>query len=224
MRARHRHFNPRDIGASQVLDSRFLSGSRPTYKTSIQGGQPIARFDGGDRMESSFQTTTKHSVVCVYKRTNSQSNISGEDVTFVLSVGISANTATTARLFQHIYVSSPSNNFLYGANANAASQLSISRNDDWNIHSVSADIGSGSASYTINGSNEQTSNVSSLSGVTSGTVIVMLGDATFYTLVGFPLGFIGDLSQSTIFRDALNKSQLKKVNHAAAFSFKIACS
>lgn len=70
MRARQRHFNARDAGATLVLDARRISGlndgdgvqtwadisrnandatqatsaNRPVYKTSIQGGCPVVRF------------------------------------------------------------------------------------------------------------------------------------------------------------------------------------
>lgn len=69
MRARQRHFRPLAAGATLALDARFISGlsnddpistwsgrdtsgatasstARPTYKTNILGGNPVARFDG----------------------------------------------------------------------------------------------------------------------------------------------------------------------------------
>jgi hypothetical protein len=70
---RARHLNPSHAGASLVLDSRYITGLsdgdaistwsdrsgnandatstgtvRPTYKAAIQGGQPVVRFDGVD--------------------------------------------------------------------------------------------------------------------------------------------------------------------------------
>lgn len=73
MRARHRHFNPRSIGASMVLDARAIAQSdntavstwpdrsgngydatqataanQPKFKASQFGGQPSVQFDGND--------------------------------------------------------------------------------------------------------------------------------------------------------------------------------
>jgi hypothetical protein len=71
MRARQRHFRPLAAGATLALDARFISGlnnddpistwsgrntsgatasstARPTYKTNILGGNPVARFDGSN--------------------------------------------------------------------------------------------------------------------------------------------------------------------------------
>lgn len=74
MRARHRHFNATTAGASLVLDARYLNASnndsistwtsrsgsndasqataanQPTYVTGQSGGQPALRFDGNDSM------------------------------------------------------------------------------------------------------------------------------------------------------------------------------
>ena len=80
MRARHRHFNARDVGAALCLDARFISGlsdgnavitwsdrsrstanavqnnanNQPQYKTAIQGGQPVVRFDGINNANGDF--------------------------------------------------------------------------------------------------------------------------------------------------------------------------
>lgn len=77
MRARQRHFNAKDAGATLVLDARFLTANnndaigtwtsrtginnatqatvarKPTYKVNMSGGQPALYFDGGDNMEFS---------------------------------------------------------------------------------------------------------------------------------------------------------------------------
>jgi len=78
MRARHRHFNPRDAGAGLVLDARYISQSnstavsswsdrsgnaynaaqatgakQPTFETAGVGGQGAVKFDGGDVLEIS---------------------------------------------------------------------------------------------------------------------------------------------------------------------------
>lgn len=95
MRARHRHFNPKTTGATLALDARFLSASnddaietwtsrtgsndatqataaaKPTYKTNIQGGQPALRFDGNDSLGFSANiisgTPSSGFAVFVYK-------------------------------------------------------------------------------------------------------------------------------------------------------------
>ena len=73
MRARHRHFNPRSAGSSLVLDSRYIqqtddtainnwsdrsgnennasqatAANQPRFRTNIQGGNPTVRFDGSN--------------------------------------------------------------------------------------------------------------------------------------------------------------------------------
>jgi hypothetical protein len=88
MRARHRHFNPAHATASLCLDARFISGlsnddpistwsgrntsgataattARPTYKTSILGGNPVARFNGSANVMTPDESDVAGCVIAV---------------------------------------------------------------------------------------------------------------------------------------------------------------
>ena len=94
MRARNRHFNARDAGASAVYDARFLSGSnnsavtdwtdrsrsgytasqatgadQPTLQHAVQGGSNVVRFDGStdELLTSSYALPSAASLVSVAK-------------------------------------------------------------------------------------------------------------------------------------------------------------
>jgi len=95
MRARHRHLNKSLRDTACAFDSRFLSGfsdgngvdtwtdlsangrnatqstpgNRPLYKTNIQGGNPILRFDGSDDtlVTTSFPSGSELTVIQVIK-------------------------------------------------------------------------------------------------------------------------------------------------------------
>lgn len=88
MRARHRHFNPADATASLCLDARYISGlsnddaistwsgrntsgatatstARPTYKTGILGGNPVARFNGTSNVMTPDESDVAGCVIAV---------------------------------------------------------------------------------------------------------------------------------------------------------------
>ena len=94
MRARERHLNVRAAGANLVLDARRISGAsdgsavstwndesgnghnasqaientKPIYKTSIQGGGPVLRFNNSALVGSWSYSTEKFSIVLIFKR------------------------------------------------------------------------------------------------------------------------------------------------------------
>jgi hypothetical protein len=98
MRARQRHLNKSLRDASCAFDSRFLSGfsdgntvetwtdlsnngrnatqstaaNRPTYKTSIQGGNPVLRFDGSNDSlaTGTFASSTQITAIQILKASN----------------------------------------------------------------------------------------------------------------------------------------------------------
>jgi hypothetical protein len=239
MRARHRHFNYKSAGASLALDSRYIHGvsdgstvqtwsdrsgnardaaqstaaSRATYKTSIQGGNGILRFDGADFYNATFTTGTAYSLYCVYKRTASNINAFG-NATLVASAGIANGTAASARRFQFLYADT-----VFNISSNIAADMSITRNDNWNIHSVSAPIGSGTARYLLNEASEQTADASALAGVTSGTVRMAVASTSWDN----NLRFIGDMGLLVAYDSAHSASLRRRLNHHAAYSFKISC-
>ena len=88
MRARQRHFNPRNATASLCLDARYIFGlsdgdpistwggrntsgataattARPTYKTGILGGNPVARFNGSTNVMTPDESDVAGCVIAV---------------------------------------------------------------------------------------------------------------------------------------------------------------
>jgi hypothetical protein len=242
MRARQRHFSYRAAGASLAIDTRYIHGvsnntslqtlndlsgngrnatqatiaNRATYLTSIQGGNGILRFDGTDRYNAAFITGTAYSLYCIFKRTGSNTN-PFSNATFVASAGISNSTATTSRRYQLFYNGSASGNF--GVSSNASVSVFHSRDNNWNLHSVSAAIGSGNKLYYLNGGNAVSGNVSGLSGVTTGNVRMTIGATSWDN--NYP--FNGDLGLLVTYETAHSAPIRKRLEHSAAISFKISC-
>jgi hypothetical protein len=242
MRARHRHFSYKAAGASIALDTRYIHGvsdgttlqtwsdrsgnarnaaqataaSRATYKTAIQGGNGVLRFDGGDFYNAPFTTGTAYSLYCVFKRSGSSSN-AFNNITFVASAGVAGNATATGRRYQFSYNDTPV--FATSSNTNAGSVMTIARNDNWNTHSISAPIGSGTAIYLINEASEQTADVSALAGVSSGTVRMTVAATSW----GNEFFLVGDMGLLVTYESAHSASFRRRLNHHAAYSFKISC-
>ena len=242
MRARQRHFGYKAAGASIALDSRYIhdvsdgttvetwsdrsgnardaaqatAGSRATYKTAIQGGNGILRFDGGDFYNAAFTTGTAYSLYVVVKRTGSASNALN-NATFICAAGIAGGTASNARRYQLFYNDAPI--FSTNSNSTAGAAMSITRNDNWNIHAITAPIGSGTARYLLNEASEQTADVSALAGVTSGTVRMSVGAVSWNN----DLRLVGDVGLLVAYEAAHSASFRRRLNHHAAYSFKISC-
>lgn len=239
MHRRARHLNPKAAGAIQVLDSRFISGlsdgsavttwsdrsgkgydmsqstavSKPTYKTAIQGGQPILRFDGGDYMSSSFETCGSHSSLTIFKRTGSATNPFG-NATIVWAVGINGNSSASARLFQYAY-----NDSVLASSLNAgAADMTFTRNDNWNVHSTLAPFGSGTAEYRLNNGTASTASGTPLVSVTSPQSVI--GSASWSP----GLYFVGDMAVAFIINSAVNSSLMRRLVQNYGYAFKIACS
>jgi hypothetical protein len=243
MRSRHRHFSYKAAGASLALDTRYISGtsdgstvqtwsdisgnardatqatagSRATYKTAIQGGNPILRFDGGDFYNATFVTGTAYSIYIVYKRSGSNAN-AFDNATLVASAGTTGGTAANQRRYQLYYDSASGGRF--GLFTNATVSNFITRNDNFNIHSVTAAVGSGDQEYLLNGGSRQTASVSGQSGVTSGSVRMTVGASSWDNV----LQFVGDMGLLIAFETAQSSSLRRRLEQSAAYSFKIACS
>jgi hypothetical protein len=110
MRARHRHLKPSSVGATIAYDARYLTDAdgtgiqtwadrsgngrdltqstvaeRPTFKTAIQGGQPVLRFDGSNDnlLTASYAVTNVTTGFVVQQSTqNSQGVILERSATF----------------------------------------------------------------------------------------------------------------------------------------------
>ena len=244
MRARQRHFSYKAAGASLALDTRYISGTsdgstvqtwsdisgnardatqataanRATYKTAIQGGNPILRFDGTDFYNATFVTGTAFSIYSVYKRSGSNTN-AFDNVTFVASASVAGTGPANERRYQLVYDDASGGRFNLLTNATVSTSITP-RNDNFNVHSVTAAVGSGDQEYLLNGGSRQTASVAGQSGVTSGSVRMTVGAASWVNL----LQFVGDLGLLVTFETAQSSSLRRRLEQSAAYSFKIACS
>lgn len=246
MRARHRHFNPRSMGAGLVLDARYIdqadntavstwsdrsgngwdatqaSGAlQPTLQTAEFGGQNIVRFDGS----------------------NDRFTANG-------AIGILNNVGGATLLSAVKYNSVSTNQSLFGmatALGNTRATLNFNstngygtggrRLDSNSFQSVASNLGGVSTTRTLlqtavlsfssaelnlflDGISAASSTSFQTAGNTSST------NATIVTIASSTGGaeyFAGDVGTIVAFALALNGGQRKRVEHAAAFSFKIAC-
>ena len=245
MRARHRHFNPRAMGAKLVLDARYVDqadntavstwsdrsgngwdatqatgANQPTLQTAEFGGQNIVRFDGtNDRLEANGSAGMLN-------------NVGG--ATFLCLVKYQVvntspslfGTSTPTGLTRATLVISSG---LYGVGGR--------RLDANGFQSITSSSPSASAGRTLlqtgvfDYSNaaltlflDGTSAASSTSFQTSGNTSAT--DALRVTIgCGTGLGAFSQADVGTLvgFSIALNGGQRKRVEHAMAYSFKQSC-
>lgn len=247
MRARQRHFNPRSLGASLFLDSRYITGlsdgnaidswpdrsgnnynptqataaAKPTYKTAIQGGQPVARFDGGDSLyrNQNLSTVNQLTLIAICSFTNNTSRYGVFDAKNNPAFNhftIEQNTFLTAGQRYGFYTS---NSTLDSATTTSAGMKIIS---------VAATTTSGTnivsnTTYKVQGQ------VSSLT-QRSGSNYADLTGINGFMVGGFNAGgtavlqLSGDIAQIVVLPSNVTGAPMKRLEHSAAFSFKIACS
>ena len=251
MRARHRHFNPKAAGAAVVLDSRYISGlsngnevstwpdrsgnsrdvtqatsaNRPTYQNAVQGGQPVVRFDGSnDRLASaSFATASSASAVMVAKSDGWRAGSNyrpiaghGYDAVSNSTEGILLGAGaggTFADWTQYDYLNF-GNGFTSGRAPRAIGPAS--GGTDWRI--LSSILGPNTARMDANGT-RATTRVETTGNCGSVT-------KPFYVAVGLPTNnefWDGDIASISYFQSELATPLKRRLEHAAAFSFKISC-
>ena len=224
MRARHRHFNARDAGASLVLDARYIAGlanaaaigtwadrsrsgndatqateaNKPTYRTNILNGNPVVRFDGtNDSLTSNAQVNQPSAFMAVWHPS------SGGLVEYLVDgLGGSNRQAVIAysiALGSEVVVFAGSELF------------AGTRTESFQI--VSAVFNGSSSSLTRNGSVAASGNAGAQN--TTGTKIGSRFNNEFY-LNGEIAMLLLMASPSAPLR--------KRCEHSSAFSFKIACS
>lgn len=241
MRARQRHFNPRDAGANLVYDSRRISGlsnndpvstwpdisrnaydatgtstARPLYITQVQGGNPALRFDGSNDQLSipsgpSLSTTAGFNVQVVIKQTafNTQyPNIldfkTNETNNWVF--GFSNQPA-----YQWI---------LMGSDGNFARlRWNTTANTNTNILNVKYN-GSGSSTAAnwnliFNGLSQTLTSADAFAPNSSGAGIGAEQNNNWNN---------ADYYHISLINAEASESLRKRLNHASAYSFKIACS
>ena len=235
MRARQRHFNPRDAGAAMALDSRFLglndnnavttitsrtgnnsptqatASLKATFKTAIQGGQPIVRFVGGAATQdyydlSSFVLAQPFFATVTYKAT-----------TATTAPYLFDATSNSSRVvFGHDPTGTDSGElFVYGGGANTVTENFDSRGTWW----VASGLYNGASSVLYRAGNQVASGTTGANSFAT----FRLGQ-TWSTSAPQVTAFNGDVASVTIYKNGTNQSIRKRCEHAAAFSFKIACS
>jgi hypothetical protein len=219
MRARHRHFNPGHAGATLALDSRFIVGAadasqidtwvgrsgtsinatststaRPTYKSSEINGQPMVNFDGSN---DTMTATLSSSNPCTVL---SALYLTEDRVQFRVAWSIGTNV---------LALGYNNTNQLY---VFTSTGITVSRSRPTNIEILGCVVNGASSLLLANGI------------ATSGT-IASHSASNFRLchngLSNFSPGFAGCF---IYIPSALEKTLYRRLEHAAAFSFKIACS
>jgi hypothetical protein len=243
MRARHRHLKPSSLAATIAYDSRYINESdgttiqtwgdrsgnsrdlsqsdstkRPTFKTGIQGGCGVMRFDGSnDSMStSSYTVTNVVSGLCVMKNTQTSANC-----IFERSTNFNNNN--------HAYMSFVENGTtLSFSHKTTGSPVYVAANfttRSTNFCIVTYRYGGADASYEVysNGSllnKAYIANPNTLNGHATGT----LNAATFVGARNNAQFFYnGDMGALMTIPEDVSAALRKRINHHAAFSFKIAC-
>jgi hypothetical protein len=237
MRARQRHLTGRAAGANLYFDSRRISGlsdgnsvsqwddlssaannaaqataaNQPTYRTNIQGGQPMVDFDGSNDRLFTGTTTYGSGSTCIATIKS--------DVT---------SGAGTILYIGHMNLYSPNYNWIglnfyssqwAAGNENAGTVRTVFYNpNDTNYNVLSGIINDGGVNRIfkngIAGGTATSTTISINSAVTPGI------GATI-TSVDFWNGYMGVVSYFPL---AFSASLRKRFEHAQAYSFKIACS
>jgi hypothetical protein len=252
MRARHRHFNARDCEAALCLDARFISGlsdadpvstwsdrsrngadatqtstNRPQYKATIQGGQPVVRFDGTDDF---FPMTTPLAAVFQNKG-------------YGIVIATAQDRTPTAGSPQHysFYASTTSGSFIRcglstrdnGGNrfrslsrrldADSASAAALSPSDaNWHIFAAECDWTNNVNRLRVEFTSRATATYSSGGGSTSNTASANIEIGSGGNNSGTNAAPI-DLGQLVVLNAPTTESLVKRLHHAAAYSFKISC-
>lgn len=186
------------------------AGFKPTYQTAEQGGQPVVRFDGGDRLTAAAATITvaqPYTVIAVAR-------VDATDTDG--AVIIDSFDSAQAVLYRGQAPADLEN--LFGISAGSGGTCSITSNNACNVFAAHYD--GASSLLRINGGTAATGNPgsNSLTGVSIGD---LRGNPN--PLVG-TYELTGDVNIVTVFGYSLSAPLRRRLEHAAALSFKIPCS
>jgi len=221
MRARHRHFNPRDAGAGMALDSRYMTGTngsgvsswpnranssnnaeqasssvQPIYETGSLHGNPGVKFDGTDDWLSWTTGIAMRFGLCLFKSSGTQNQYGS------MWGPSSGGTGD----WQHLF--GATNAWIDVAFANTSWI-----NGAWRKNGVT---------FTASNTNTVSSNsdiISILKTNNSGNAVDRIRDRTFANRVIYGL-----LYQYQVFANEPSSSLIKRLQFSSAYSFKIACS
>ena len=223
MRARHRHFNPKAAGAIAAYDARFISASdgdaistwtsltgandatqatsanRPSYETNEINGAPAVLFNGSvKQLEISITIPTDLTVVSVTRRGAT-----------ARSTGVfGTNSAGTKRFSAYLWT----NNEVY-TNYNVQKAFGAPPILTGNFILSETKVGTTSNQVYQNGSSWR----AALTGTTSSSSFTRLG----YSEFGVSPNHL--LARTCLLDIAASDALRKRLEHAAAFSFKISC-
>jgi len=241
MRARQRHFNARHAGADLVLDARFIdqadntavsswpdrsannhtieqttSGSRPTFKLAQMNGNPAVQFDGSDDFLNGGDIldilSNNLTMLCVAKRT------SGSGGTLC---GKSVFAAGSGR-----YSFFRDNNLMLAIFADTAARVA-SASDTSTSPRIYTQAINRAATNTLFFDGQQQAQNTALSGTasydTTNSFFVGAYQSNFGTTPP-TAGYYhnGDIAQVVVLF-SFNTPLRKRLEHAAAYSFKISC-
>jgi hypothetical protein len=239
MRARHRHLKPSSLGATIAYDSRYInesdnttiqtwsdrsgnardlsqsdSAKRPTFKTAIQGGCGVMRFDGSNDSMSTASYSVANTTSGLMVIQNSQNagamvverspNYNGSDYGYLVFV----ENNTTLQWSQKVPTGRAAATF-------------ATRSTSWCI--VQFNYNGDDASYTLF-SNGSPLTRTFIAGIVQGHGTGTLNAATFVGArnnTGF--FYNGDMGALVTIPSDVGDPMRKRLNHHAAFSWKISC-
>jgi hypothetical protein len=247
MRARHRHFNARDAEAGAVFDARFIQGI--SDNTTI-GTWPDRSRNGWDATQSTnpptYRSSTLNGSACVVFNdavgrelnfTAASGYFQNKTAGYMLVITRSASTGGTANHFAFVWSisgqagatrfaifpkRSATQQYWSGARRlDAEAQVLANNTTASTAHNIVegvADWGGGTNSVIVNGGAATSANFAS-TGATSNTASagVGIGGASDQGKL------IGEVALAQAFDSIPSDAAKKRIRHAAAFSFKLAC-
>jgi hypothetical protein len=247
MRARHRHFNARDAAAGAVFDARFIQGisdnttistwpdrsrngwdatqstNPPTYRSSTLNGSACVVFNGNSGRQLNFaaangyfRNKTAGYMLAIFRSTSTSGAINQSAL-----IWSTPSSDNTTRLAIQPKRSSTQQYWVAARRLDADAQVIANNTTSSTTHNIAEGIanwGEGTASIVVNGSAATSVNFAA-SGNTSNTDSANTSIGTS-TAAG---GFIGEVALAQAFDSIPSDAAKKRLRHAAAFSFKLAC-
>lgn len=221
MRARHRHFNPRDIGATMALDSRFLFGlsnndTVSSWTNRASSTNPAEQSSSADRPDYQTNSLNGNPAVTAIIESNGAPNF----LTWTgiqMRSGMALISATQAQnIYAALWGSSVGIQHLFGGSGRWLDTQFV--NSRWT-----------NATWQKDGSTFTATNTNTVDVNSAKIVSVVLadngGDAVNQTRDRTQVARApaARYYQYQIYPSELNDSTRKRIHHAAAFSFKISC-
>lgn len=229
MRARQRHLNPRDMGATLVLDARRISGlsnndpvstwidishngnnatssltARPLYKTRQAGGSPSLNFDGSNDfmiLTSSITGTATRTVLGVTKK------VSGANMVCLASSSGAGGSYSCFDFWDSNLYITDSTYFKFSSGGNLTTYSVV-------VDRINGGLQNGTSDLFVNGIQKTLSSASLNAGVDEFKWIGRR-NANYSN---------GDMCLIVEFTISVSNPISKRIQHFAAFSFKISCS